>query len=149
MLKNRLPTLISILMLTAASLACQTLTQGSAPTPTETAATPVSNVYMATDAGGLNPTNVFAPKDEIHIFFTANQPAIGTQFEARWYVLNLPDEVDPTVPFSISNYTYEGGSTTINAFIQSSHEDGFAQSLCKVEIYMDGVKVAEQEFSIQ
>ncbi|MBI2333677.1 MAG: hypothetical protein HYU84_16250 [Chloroflexi bacterium] len=145
-MKNKLSFLILLAALTVSSLACKLL-NGNQPTPAD--ASPVSNVYMASDPEGLNKTNVFAPKDAIYIFFDANQPKIGTAFEARWYVLNLPEEVDPNVPFTTNSYIYDGGSTTIQAYIQSSHEDGFAPSLCKVEIYMDGVKVAEQLFSIE
>ena len=148
-MKRRLPILFTILMLTLASLACQRLSQFQQADATPTAASPVSNIFMANDSAGINKTNIFAPKDEIYIFFDANQAEVGTYFEARWYVLSLPEEVDPTVPFSISSYTYEGGSTVIQAFIQSSHEDGFTPSQCKVEVYMDGVKVAEQFFTIQ
>lgn len=148
-MKQRPRILFAFLMLTLASLACQRLSQFQAETTTPTAALPVSNVFMASDSAGINKTNVFDPKDEIYVFFDANQATVGTYFEAHWYVLSLPDEVDPTVPFSVSTYTYDGGSTVIQAFIQSSHADGFTPSECKVEIYMDGAKVAEQFFTIQ
>lgn len=147
-MKRRSSIITMILILTIASLACSRLTRGPFSSATPTAASPVSNVYMANDPEGLNRTNVFAPKDPIYIFFDANDVQAGTYFEARWYVLNVAD-MDPTIPFTTNNYTYNGGSTTIHSYIQSSHPDGFAASQCKVEIYMDGVKVAEQEFTIQ
>ncbi|MCQ3939242.1 MAG: hypothetical protein DPW18_19685 [Chloroflexi bacterium] len=144
-MKSRLSVLLAVFLLAAVSLACSRL-MGSPATPTP--ASPVSNVYMASDSDGFNKTNVFAPKDAIYVFFTANQPEIGAYFEARWYVLNLPD-MDPNTPFTITSYTYNGGNPTIYASVQSSHEDGFTPAQCKVEIYMDGVKVAEQQFTIQ
>ncbi|NOH02133.1 MAG: hypothetical protein HND47_09335 [Chloroflexi bacterium] len=147
-MKSKLPVLMAILLLTAASLACNRLMRSPAAAVTPTPASPVSNVYMASDPGGLNKTNVFAPKDAIYVFFTADQAEIGSYFEARWYVLNLPD-MDPNTPFTVTSFTYNGGSTTIYANVQSSHEKGFAASKCKVEIYMNGVKVAEQQFTIQ
>lgn len=145
-MKIRLPVLFTLALLTASSFACRVLS-GDQPAPTETS--PISNVYLASDPEGLNKTNVFAPKDAIYIFFDADAAEIGTYFEARWYVLNKPDVMYPTVPFTTSNYTYNGGSKTVHAFIQSSHPDGFLSTQCKVEIYMDGVKVAEQQFTIQ
>lgn len=147
-MKFRSSFLFAFLFLTAASLACSRLIPSPILTPTPTAASPISNVYMANDPEGLNKTNVFAPKDAIYIFFDAKEAQVGTYFEARWYVLNAPN-MDPTVPFTTDNYTYTGGSTTIHSFIQSSHPDGFSKFKCKVEIYMDGVKVTEQEFTIQ
>lgn len=146
----------ALLALTIVSLACQRLSQAQ-ETPPPALALPtveaasdasVSNVFMAKDVEGTYKTNLFAPKDSIHIFFTAEQAAVGTEFEARWYVLNAPN-IDPNIPFTTSNYTYSGGRTEIHAFIQSSHEDGFSPSECKVEIYMEGVKVAEQFFTIE
>jgi hypothetical protein len=145
-MKNKISFLILFATLTASSLSCKLL-NGNQPAPVSDS--PISNIYMASDPEGVNKTNVFAPKDAIYIFFDADTAEIGTSFEAQWYVLNLPEEVDPNVPFTTSNYTYNGGSRTVQAYIQSSHPDGFAPSLCKVEIYMDGVKVAEQQFSIQ
>ncbi len=147
-MKRKYSILLAILILTAASLACSRLTGSPVSTATPTAAPPVSNVYMANDPEGLNKTTVFAPKDPIYIFFDANEAQVGTYFEARWYVLDAAN-MDPTVPFTTNNYTYDGGSLTIHSYIQSSHPDGFSTSKCKVEIYMDGVKVTEQEFTIQ
>lgn len=145
-MRSKLSFLMLVAALTVSSLACRLL-NGNQPAPANDS--PISNVYMANDPEGLNKTNIFTPKDAIYIFFDANQPEIGTAFEARWYVLNVPDQVDPNVPFSTSSYIYEGGSTTIHAYVQSSHEDGFLPSEWRVEIYMDGVKMAEQFFSIQ
>lgn len=149
-MKNKLSFLILFAALTVSSLACKLL-NGNQPAPAEASpiSSPISNVYMASDPEGVNKTNVFAPKDAIYIFFDADAAEIGTSFEAQWYVLNLPEEVDPNVPFTTSNYTYNGGSRIVQAYIQSSHPDGFTPSLCKVEIYMDGVKVAEQQFTIE
>lgn len=152
----KLKTALALLALTIASLACQRLSQAQEtpptplPLPTVEAApdASVSNVFMAKDVDGIQKTNLFAPKDSIYIFFTAEQAAVGTEFEARWYVLNAPN-MDPNTPFATNNYTYTGGGTEIHAFIQSSHEDGFSPSECKVEIYMEGVKAAEQFFTIE
>jgi len=144
-MKRNLSVLFMAAALTVSSLACKLL-NGNPSAPENDS--PISNMYMANDPEGLNQTNVFAPTDAIYVFFDANQPKNGTNFEARWYVLNVPDQVDPNVPFTTSNYVYEGGSTTIHAFVQSSHEDGFLPSEWRVEIYMDGVKVGEQLFSI-
>lgn len=155
-MKLKFQIVLSLFVLTAASLACQRLSQvqetppAALPLPTVEAEpdASVSNVFMAKDVDGIHKTNLFAPKDTIYIFFTAEQAVVGTQFEARWYVLNAPN-MDPNTPFTTNNYTYTGGGTEIHAFIQSSHEDGFSSSECKVEVYMEGVKVAEQFFTIE
>jgi len=130
--------LAALLALTLSTLACGSFT--SAPAG-------VSNIYMANDENGDNQTTTFAPTDDIYVFFDVNQMENGTQFEIKWYALDVEGQ-DPSTPFTTSDYSYNGEST-IYANISSTDPSGFPPAQYKVEIYMDNVKVGEQAFSVQ
>ena len=106
----------------------------------------VSNIYMANDIDGNNKTTTFVPTDVIYVFFDVNQIESGTQFQVKWYALDLAGQ-DPTTPFVVTDYTYTN-EATVYAQIEST-EGGFPAGQYKVEIYLDGAKVGEQQFTIQ
>ncbi len=128
--------LVAALALVLSTLACG----ASAPAG-------VSNIYMANNENGDNQTTTFAPTDDIYVFFDVNQVDNGTQFEIKWYALNV-DGQDPSTPFTTSDYSYNGEST-LYANITSTDSSGFPAAQYKVEIYMAGVKVGEQQFNVQ
>jgi len=128
--------LVAALALVLSTLACG----ASAPAG-------VSNIYMANNENGDNQTTTFAPTDDIYVFFDVNQVDNGTQFEIKWYALNV-DGQDPSTPFTTSDYSYNGEST-LYANITSTDSSGFPAAQYKVEIYMGGVKVGEQQFNVQ
>lgn len=111
-----------------------------------TAPAGVSNIYMANDAEGKNKTSTFAPTDVIYVFFDVNQVDNGSQFQVRWFALNV-DGQDPNEAFLTTDYTYNG-EPTIYAQIEST-QGGFPAAQYKVEIYLAGAKVGEQQFTIQ
>ncbi|MCE9647891.1 MAG: hypothetical protein K8S20_17995 [Chloroflexi bacterium] len=128
------------ILLAAIALFVSTLACGS------TAPAGVSNIYMANDAEGKNKTSTFAPTDVIYVFFDVNQVDNGSQFQVRWFALNV-DGQDPNEAFLTTDYTYNG-EPTIYAQIEST-QGGFPAAQYKVEIYLAGAKVGEQQFSIQ
>ena len=115
----------------------------AAPT---TGASAVSNFFMATDEAGTNVTNVFAPTDEFYVFFDVSGVESGTNFQSRWYALDIEGE-DPDVPFQTVDYSYEEGIG--NIYFHLTNSDGWPVGNYKVEIFMDGTEVGEQEFSVQ
>lgn len=120
-----------------ASLACNALMP----------ATPgASNFYMATDVEGTNRTTVFSPTDDFYVFFDVSGIEVGTNFQSRWYALDVEGE-DPNVPFQTIDYAYE--SDISNIYFQLTNSDGWPAGNYKVEIYMNDVKVGEQQFSVQ
>ncbi len=133
---RNLSILLVVAVLFASVLACGT----SAPVG-------VSNVYMANDAEGTNKTTTFAPTDVIYVFFDVNGVESGAQFQVKWFALNV-DGQDPTEAFTVTDYTYTDEGT-IYAQIESTDAAGFPAAQYKVEVYMNGAKVAEQPFSIQ
>ena len=101
---------------------------------------------MANDIDGNNKTTTFASTDVIYVFFDANQIDSGAQFQVKWYALNLAGQ-DPAAPFVVTDYTYTD-EATVYAQIEST-EGGFPAGQYKVEIYLNGAKVGEQQFTVQ
>jgi len=132
---KKLSILLAVVALFVSALAC-----GS------TGPAGVSNIYMANDADGKNKTTTFSPTEVIYVFFDVNQVEDGAPFQVKWYALNV-DGQDPNTAFVTTDYTYAGEST-IFAQIQST-EGGFPAAQYKVEIYLSGAKVGEQQFTIQ
>lgn len=134
--KSLYPVLLAAVLVLAATLACNF---GST-------APGASNFYMATDEAGTNRTTVFSPTDDFFIFFDVTGIEPGTNFESRWYALNIEGE-DPNVPFQTIDYDYEEGIG--NIYFQLTNDQGWPVGNYKVEIYMNGTKIGEQEFSVQ
>ena len=134
--KNLYSILLAGLALLMASLACS----GGAATPG------ASNFYMATDEAGTNRTNVFSATDDLYVFFDVSGVESGTNFQSRWYALNIEGE-DPNVPFQTIDYSYEEGVG--NIYFQLTNDQGWPAGNYKVEVYMNGAEVGEQEFSVQ
>ena len=134
--KNLYPVLWAIIVMLVVTLACNF---GSA-TPG------ASNFYMATDEAGTNRTNVFSSTDDFYVFFDVSAIEPGTNFQSRWYALNIEGE-DPNVPFQTIDYNYEEGIG--NIYFQLTNDQGWPVGNYKVEVYMNGTEVGEQEFSVQ
>jgi hypothetical protein len=129
--------LCAVMVVFIASLACNV---GAPATPG------ASNFYMATDQEGTNRTTVFSPTDDFYVFFDVAGVDTGTNFQSRWYALDIEGE-DPNVPFQTIDYAYEENIS--NIYFQLTNAEGWPVGNYKVEIYMNDVKVGEQQFSVQ
>jgi hypothetical protein len=134
--KNLHRILYALIVLLLASLACSF----GSTTPA------ASNFYMATDEAGTNKTNTFSPNDDFYVFFDVENVEPGTNFQSRWYALNIEGE-DPNTPFQTIDYSYEEGIG--NIYFQLTNDQGWPVGNYKVEVYMADTKVGEQEFSVQ
>ena len=134
-MKKLFPVLLAVLMLISSTLACSL---GGEPG--------ASNIRMATDDTGGTATTVYAPTDAFFVFFDVNAIEPGTAFESRWYVLNYEGQ-DPNEPFKTIAYSYEEGNTLI--YFQLTSDVEWPVSTYRVEIYMNGAKVGEQQFDVQ
>lgn len=128
----------NILFLLAA-FAIIVLLAACAPTPK------VSNFYMATDEQGANKTSTFAPTDAFNLFFDVSGIPSGTSFEARWYVLNIPNR-DPNAPFQVMDQNFSTGSTTLRFHLTNTGNWPVAQY--RVDVYMLGNQVGQVQFSV-
>jgi len=133
---RKFPVFLAMATVLIASLACISLST----TPT------VSNFYMASDEGGQNKTTVFAPDQDFYVFFKVENVEAGTNFQSRWYALDVEGQ-SPNEPFKTIDYSYESGVSTI--YFQLTNSGGWPTGHYKVEIYMGGNKAGEQQFSVQ
>jgi hypothetical protein len=104
-----------------------------------------SNFYMATDMDGKNRTTIFSPASHVYIFFNVHGTQAGTNFQSRWYGLDLEGQ-DPNTPLRTIDYTYEEGD---RLYFELSSIGGWPAGNYKVEVYMNDAKVGEQTFSVQ
>jgi len=134
--KRLFPVLWAVTALFVASLGCNALfpTKG------------VSGLYMATDEAGTIRTTVFSPTDDFYVFFDVSGIDAGTNFQSRWYALDIEGQ-DPDVPFQTIDYDYE--ADIANIYFQLTNDEGWPTGNYKVEIYMNDVKAGEQAFSVQ
>lgn len=134
-MNKKLSILLAVFALLAATLACGT-----------TAPAGISNIQMSTDQDAANVTTTFAPTDVIYVTFDVNGVETGAALQVKWYALNV-DGQDSETPFTVTDYTYND-EASIYAQIEST-DGGFPVAQYKVEIYLNGAKVGEQQFSVQ
>jgi len=134
--KSLRPVLYALILLLLASLACSV--GNSTPS--------ASNFYMATDEAGTNKTTNFSANEDFYVFFDVANIEPGTNFQSRWYALNVEGQ-DPNTAFQTIDYTYEEGIG--NVYFQLTNDQGWPAGSYKVEVYMEGTKVGEQTFSVQ
>ena len=134
-MNKKLSVLFAMFALLVASIACGT----SAPAG-------ISNIQLSTDQDATNITTTFAPTDEIYVTFDVNEVEAGSGLQIKWYALNIEGQ-DPDSPFTTSDYTYNDESS-IYANIYST-DGGFPTGQYKVEIYLNGAKVGEEQFSVE
>jgi hypothetical protein len=127
--------LLAVIVLFVSVLACAS----SAPAG-------VSNIYMANDKDGKNKTTTFSPTEVIYVFFDVNQVGAGAKFQVKWYAINVEGQ-DPATAFVVTDYTY-ANEPSVFAQIEST-TGGFPAAQYKVEIYLEGTKVGEQQFTIK
>ncbi len=128
---------VAVLILSTLACSISSLIGG---TPT------ASNFYMATDNTGGTSTSTYSANQDFYVFFSVSDIPTGTQFEAKWYALNVSGQ-DASTPFQTTNYTYESGVSQI--YFQLTNNGGWPTGNYKVEVYMNGAKIGEQDFSVQ
>jgi len=133
--KNALPVLFAVLALAFSALACNF---GGEPG--------VSNIHMTTDDSGETSTTTYSPTDDFYVFFDVSFVDTGTPFQGRWYALNIEGE-DPSTPFSTIDYNLEEGVSTV--YFQLYSDVDWPAGDYRVDIYMSGAKVGEQQFSVR
>ena len=137
-MKNKFVLLLAVLALVVSSLAC-------AFGNTELGLT---NLRMAFDEDGNNPTTTFSTTDVFYaVADLANAPQ-GTQVEARWTAVNAAD-TEPNLEFQTQtlDITEESFSGTI--YFQLSNDDGWPTGQYKVDLYLNGTLAQTAEFNVQ
>ena len=131
------PVWIALLLLVLASLACNVASP---------AGPSASNFYMSKDQDGEQRTTVFAPTDDFYVQFDVSGIEAGTNFQSRWYALDVEGQ-DPNTPFQAIDYPYEDNIGHV--YFQLTNADAWPVGSYKVEVYMNDTKVGEQTFTVQ
>ena len=137
-MKNKYVVLLAVLALVVSSLAC-------AFGNTELGLT---NLRMAFDQDGNNPTTTFAPSDVFYaVADLANAPQ-GTKVEAKWTAVNAAD-TEPNLEFQTQtlDITEESFSGTI--YFELSNDEGWPTGQYKVDLYLNGNLAQSAEFNVQ
>jgi hypothetical protein len=137
-MKNKFAILFALAALVASSLACAV---GS----TELGLT---NLRMALDQDGNNPTTTFAPTDVFYaVADLANAPQ-GTKVEAKWTAVNAAD-TEPNLEFQTQTLDITEETFTGTIYFQLSNDDGWPTGQYKVDLYLNGNLAQTAEFSVQ
>ncbi|HET6822346.1 MAG TPA: hypothetical protein VFH34_06835 [Anaerolineales bacterium] len=137
-MKNKYMVLFAVLSLVVSSLAC-------AVGNTELGLT---NLRMAFDQDGENPTTTFASTDVFYaVADLANAPQ-GTNVEAKWTAVNAAD-TEPNLEFQTQTLDITEETFTGTIYFQLSNDDGWPTGQYKVDLYLNGNLVQTAEFSVQ
>lgn len=137
-MKNRVVILLAVLALVVSSLACAALS-------TELGLT---DLRMAFDQDGNNPTTTFAPTDVFYaVADLANAPQ-GTQVEAKWTAVNAAD-TEPNLEFQTQTLDITEENFTGTIYFQLSNDEGWPTGQYKVDLYLNGTLAQSAEFSVQ
>ena len=138
-MKNQKYSILSIATaIIIATLACNALN----PKPS------VSNIRMATDDTGKKTTTSYSPSDEFYVFADLSGINVGSVVEAKWYAVNATG-VDANSEINTSDYTYESGIAYVYFKLTTNDGSDWPSGTYKVEIYLDGTKTGESNFTVQ
>ena len=121
-----------------ATLACNALS----PKPS------VSNIRMATDDTGKTATTSYSPSDAFYVFADLSGIKVGSVVEAKWYAVNATG-VDANSEINTSDYTYEANIDYVYFKLTTNDGSDWHSGTYKVELYLDGTKTGESNFSVQ
>ncbi len=88
----------------------------------------------------------YSPSDDFYVYFDVNAVDTGTLFEGHWYALDIEGE-DPNTAFSTIEYNLEEGIGSV--YFQLFNDIDWPTGTYRVDVYMDGAKVGEQQFSVR
>lgn len=133
--------LASLAML-AATLACDAISNVIKSGPA------VSNIRMTTDSTGGTSTSSYGPGDAFYVFADLKGLSQGSVVEARWYAVSAQG-VDANAELNTSDYAYQPGIGFVYFQLTTNDGSDWPTGSYKVEMYLDGSKVGEQQFTVQ
>jgi hypothetical protein len=141
-MKKKIPALLAILALLAASLACNLVTGGTAELSLE-------NLRMAFDEDGNNPTTEFSSSDIFYVVGDLQNAPAGTVIEAKWLAVQIEGYESGELIYeqAIADFTDESFTGTI--YFQLSNDSGWPVGEYKTDIYLDGAFVQSVSFSVR
>ena len=137
-MKNKLVVLFAILSLMVSSLACEALAGELG----------ITNLRMAFDQDGNNPTTTFSPTDIFYAVADLNNAPQGTKVEAKWTAVNAAD-TEPNLEFQTQSLDITEESFSGTIYFQLSNDEGWPAGQYKVDLYLNGTLAQTAEFSVQ
>ena len=137
-MKNRFIVLLAMLSLVVSSLAC-------AFGNTELSLT---NLRMAFDKDGNNPTTTFSSTDVFYAVADLNNAPQGTQVEAKWTAVNAAG-TEPNLEFQTQTLDITEESFTGTIYFELSSDEGWPTGQYKVDLYLNGTLAQTAECNVQ
>ncbi len=104
------------------------------------------NFHLASDRAGTNETNTFSPTDTVYILIDVRGVPDGVVYDVKWYGLDV-FTADPNTPLAYQTVSHDGISPTVVTWFGSSN--GLGVGHYRVDVYEDGTKIGEREFTVQ
>lgn len=141
-MKKIFPTILALLALLIASLACNFITGGPQ-------AARLENLRMAFEEDGNSPTTVFAPSDVFYVVGDLRNAPAGTVVEAKWIAAQIEGYEQDELIYEQSIGDFSDESFTGTIYFQLSNDSGWPVGDYKVDIYLDGNFVESVPFRVQ
>jgi hypothetical protein len=107
----------------------------------------VSNIRMTTDSSGKTTTSVYATDASFFLYADLNGLTANQVVEARWYAVNA-EGIVLNSDINRSTYEYQPGITQVYFRLDPSGGPWPTGSY-RVDVYLDGMQVGEQAFTVQ
>jgi hypothetical protein len=137
-MKYKFPILLAVLALVLASLACSVLNRELS----------LSNLRMAFDQDGVNPTSSFSSSDVFYAVADLDNAPSGTAVVAKWIAVNIEGE-EPGSVFQEQTLDISEESFSGTIYFQLSNDSGWPAGTYKVELYLNGTLSQSIEFGVQ
>ena len=146
--KRLFTALAAIVLLLSGGLACNSASvlRLFQPPPTAAAPSGTPHFYLARDQAGTAETNEFAPNDTVYILIDARGLPAGTVFDVNWYGVEV-FTADPNTPLAYHTISHDGRSPTVEAWFGSAN--GLGLGRYRVDVYQNGEKIGEKEFTVR
>lgn len=137
-MKNKLVVLSAVFLLVVSSWACAALSRELS----------LTNLRMAFDQDGNNPTKTFSTTDVFYAVADLNNAPQGTKVEAKWTAVNAAD-TEPNLEFQTQSLDITEQSFSGTIYFQLSNDEGWPTGQYKVDLYLNGALAQTAEFSVQ
>jgi hypothetical protein len=131
---NKLPVILALVALVAASLACG----GSVSTAN------IGDAWLSADAEGNNRTTVFSQSDVMNLFVDLRNAPEDTEIKVSWLAVDA-EGLDPN--FLIKELSYKSSDDTIH--FDLSNDNLWPLGSYKADIYLNGKLDRSLTFEVQ
>src|SRR5689334_17760749 len=135
---------VALAALLALSLACDTSGFGLAAGSSTPSGPP--NFYLSSDKAGTHPQNGFGQTDTVYLLIDTKGLPPGVTFDVKWYGPASAAQ-DPNTVLAYQTVSHDGVSPVIEVWFSSS--DKLPVGGYRVDVYEDGSKIGETQFTVQ